>query len=66
MSKKREAYISTKNSRKINVHDKDGNFVAEYPSMSEAARQCNVKVQNIWKILNGYKSTLNGYYFSAA
>jgi hypothetical protein len=31
--------------------------------MSAAAKACGVGIQNVWKILNGYKSTLGGYNF---
>ena len=50
------------NSRDIDVY-KDGILVGTYTTMSNAARATGTHVQNIWRILNGYKTTLKGYEF---
>ena len=52
----------TNRSRNIGVY-KDGVRVAVYTTMSNAARDLGIKVQNIHKALNGYKTTLRGYEF---
>jgi hypothetical protein len=52
----------TGRSRMIGVY-KDGVRVAVYTTMSNAARDLGIKVQNIHKALNGYKTTLKGYEF---
>lgn len=51
-----------KRSKLIGVY-KDGVRVAVYTTMSNAARDLDVKVQNIWSSLNGYKTRLKGYEF---
>lgn len=48
---------------KVVVVYKDGVRVAVYTTMSNAARGVGVAVQNIWRALNGYKTTLKGYEF---
>lgn len=53
----------TRRSKKIGVYDQHWNLIKVCNTMSEAARFANVKVQNIYNILNGYKTTLNGYNF---
>ena len=52
----------TNRSRNIGVY-KNGVRVAVYTTMSNAARDLGIKVQNIHKALNGYKTTLRGYEF---
>ena len=52
----------TNRSRNIGVY-KDGVRVAVYTTMSNAARDLGIKVQNIYKTLKGYKTTLKGYEF---
>ena len=52
----------TNRSRNIGVY-KDGVRVAVYTTMSNAARDLGIKVQNIYKTLKGYKTTLKGYDF---
>ena len=52
----------TGRSRTIGVY-KDGVRVAVYTTMSNAARDLGIAVQNIHKALNGYKTTLKGYEF---
>lgn len=49
-----------KNSKDILIY-KDGEFIKKCKSMTEAANFIGAKVQNIYKSLNGYKTTLNGY-----
>lgn len=51
-----------KRSKTIGVY-KDGVRVAVYTTMSNAARDLDIKVQNIFKALTGYKTTLKGYEF---
>jgi hypothetical protein len=53
----------TRRSKKIKVSKVDGTFVAFYDGYSNAARATGVKVQNIYKTCNGYKTSLNGYNF---
>jgi len=52
----------TYRSKSIGVY-KEGVKVAVYTTMSNAARDLDIKVQNIWKALKGYKTTLKGYEF---
>ena len=54
----------TKKSRKVYCFDKNGELVTIYDGMSQAARATGVKVQNIYKTCNGYKTLLNNFYFS--
>jgi len=49
-------------SKMIGVY-KDGVRVAVYTTMSNAARDLDIKVQNIFKALKGYKTTLKGFEF---
>lgn len=49
-------------SKTIGVY-KGGSRVAVYTTMSNAARALDVKVQNIFKALTGYKTKLKGYEF---
>jgi len=51
-----------KRSKTIVVY-KDGVRVAVYATMSTAARDLDIKVQNIFKALGGYKTKLKGYEF---
>lgn len=53
----------TKRSKRIIVYKADGTYVATYSGFSIAARETGVKVQNIYKACNGYKTLLNGLYF---
>jgi hypothetical protein len=53
---------TTHRSKLIGVY-KDGVRVAVYTTMSNAARDLDIAVQNIHKALNGYKTTLKGYEF---
>ena len=52
----------TNRSKMIGVY-KDGVRVAVYTTMSNAARDLDIAVQNIWRALNGYKTKLKGYEF---
>ena len=62
MSNKGMAGYVTYRSKSIGVY-KGGVKVAVYTTMSNAARDLDIKVQNIWKALKGYKTTLKGYEF---
>lgn len=42
-------------------YDLNGNFIKSYPSMAEAARQLNIKKQNIYKCCHKEYKTANGY-----
>ena len=52
----------TKRSKWICVY-KDDVLVGTYPSMSKAAEAFEVPVQNIWRSINIYQTTLKGYVF---
>jgi DNA-binding phage protein len=52
----------TKRTKVIQVF-KDGELVDEVNGISNVARKYGVKVQNIYKTINGYPTTLNGYEF---
>jgi len=54
---KRKSYV---NSKSILIY-KDGQLVKKCHSMTEASDFTGAKVQNIYKALNGYKTTLGGY-----
>jgi hypothetical protein len=49
-----------KNSIKINIY-KGKEFIKEVSSIAEASRLTGAKAQNIYKAINGYKTTLNGF-----
>lgn len=42
-------------------YDLNGNFIRAYPSIAEAARQLNIKKQNIYKCCHKKHKTANGY-----
>jgi len=48
-------------SKRVGVYDLDWKLVKVCFSMSDAARFIDCKVQNVYKVCKGYKSTLNGY-----
>ena len=50
-------------SRKVYQYDLEGNLVKEHKSISMAAKDTGVRVQNIWKVCNGYNSSLGGFKF---
>lgn len=60
--KMRRGHI-TNRSRKVYQYDLEGNLVKEHKSISMAAKDTGVRVQNIWKVCNGYNSTLGGFKF---
>ena len=62
MSNKGMAGYVTNRSKLIGVY-KDGVRIAVYTTMSNAARDLDIKVQNIYKTLKGYKTRLKGYEF---
>ena len=49
-----------KNSKRISIY-KGTEFIKEVESIAEASRFTGAKSQNIYKSINGYKTTLNGY-----
>lgn len=51
----------SKTSKRVGVYDVNWKLVKVCHSMSEAARFIGCRVQNVYKICHGYKSTLNGY-----
>lgn len=53
----------TRKSKRIDVYKLDGTLLGTFTSFSNAARATGVKIQNIYKTCNGYKTSLNGYYF---
>lgn len=53
----------TARSKKVYCY-KDNQLVATYDGLMIAARATGVKVQNIFKACNGYKTTLNGFTFT--
>lgn len=55
-----ERNIKTK-SRKVIQFTKDGQFVAEYPSVKEAEKQTNIKQPSISMCCNGVRKTAGGY-----
>lgn len=54
----------TKRSKKIVVYKIDGTYVGTYHGFSNASRATGVKIQNIYKTCNGYKTSLGGYNFT--
>jgi len=59
-------HISENNAKNMAVlqYDKDGNFIAEYRSQSEAARNVGLKSgSSITMVLSGMKKTAAGYYW---
>ena len=55
--------IAVKKSKPIIQYDKNMNFIAEYPSLSEAARQLQISLSNICSVLKGRRKTVGGYIF---
>lgn len=53
---------TSRRSKLVGVY-KDGVRVAVYTTMSNAARDLGIAVQNIHKALTGYKTKLKGYEF---
>ena len=48
----------------VGCYDKNWNLITIYPSLTDAAINTGVKVQNIWKVCaTDYKSTLGGFNF---
>ena len=59
-------HISENNAKNMAVlqYDKDGNFIAEYRSQNEAARNVGLKSgSSITMVLSGMKKTAAGYYW---
>ena len=54
---------ASKRGKPIIQYDKDMNFIAEYPSLSEAARQLQISINNICSALKGRHKTAGGYIF---
>ena len=52
----------TKASKWICVY-KDNVLVGTYPSMTKAAEAFDVRVQNVWRAINVYQTSLKGYVF---
>jgi hypothetical protein len=52
----------TKASKWICVY-KDDVLVGTYPSMTKAAEAFDVRVQNVWRAINVYQTSLKGYVF---
>ncbi len=42
-------------------YDKEGNFIAEYFSQTEASRQTGIPQSNIWKVLEGKRKHAGGF-----
>ena len=55
------AYESTK--KPILQYDKNNNLIQEWPSLSDAARNLNLQVSNICKVLKGERKTTGGFIF---
>lgn len=62
MKRGNEVGIVTKKSKTVLVY-KDGKLIDEVVGISNVARKYGVAVQNVWKTLNGYKTTLGGFLF---
>lgn len=57
-----EAHINNpKISKRVQQYTKKGQFVAEYPSLSEASRQTGIKVTNISSTCRGKAKSSGGY-----
>lgn len=54
------------NCRKINQYTKDGVFISQWPSMSEAARQLVIAQQNICNCCKGKIKSCGGYIWKYA
>lgn len=51
-------------SRAVEKLDKDGNVIATYASLSEAAKLNDLAFQNVWKVCaTEYKTSLKGFYY---
>ena len=53
----------TGRSKSVVQLDLEGNIIKVWKSLSMASKGTGVRVQNIWKVCNGYKSSLGGFYF---
>jgi hypothetical protein len=49
--------------KKIAQYDENNEFVAEYPSISEAARQSDIGKSNIQHVLRGDTLKAGGFYW---
>jgi len=54
----------TKRSKIIYVYDKENNLIDEVIGLSNVSRKYGIRFQNLYKTLNGYKTSLNGFNFS--
>jgi hypothetical protein len=54
---------NNRRSKKVGQYDLEWKLIKVWPSMTECAKGTGIRVQNIWKICTGYKSTLNGFNF---
>lgn len=62
--KKQANIASSKDKRKpVLQYDKDMNFIAEYESLSEAARQLKLQLSCICQVIKGKRKTTGGYIF---
>lgn len=62
-SERMRARATERQGRAVLQVDEDGNIVAEYPSLSEAARAVGASVPNIWKVLNRRSISCKGYFW---
>lgn len=59
----RKTHSGDKKNSPIIQYDKNGNFIQEWFSISEAARQLNIHASNICKVLKKERKTTGGYIF---
>lgn len=55
--------INKSKSKKVNVYDKEGNFIKTCESVAKAAKEFNVKSSGINRVLRGLACTTGGYIF---
>lgn len=56
--------VKKKTSKSVIKYDKHGNFLEEYPSVSEASRQNNVVASSIVRVCKGDFKQLKGYIYA--
>lgn len=55
------APVTTKFKRKPIIQFKNGEFVAQYPTIADAAKLTGLKQSSIWRVLHGKKNTTGGF-----
>ena len=55
--------LSTHNKVKVNMYDKNNNFIKSFNSLVDASKYIKVAQQRIWQVCNGVRKSAKGYVF---